>query len=103
MTLLQCDDEQVVKFGTCVCAHVDDVRIDDFDQRPDHFSRGNAEELILLGRFPHNRCRINRIAPLSDLAEVDYWKLIGIRIVTEVVSNRPLDAAFAGPDGAFKY
>src|SRR5262249_15149091 len=50
-----------------------------------------------------NRCRINRIASLRHGADVEYGKLTGIRIVTEVVAKGPFDSAFARRYDAFEY
>src|SRR5262245_1918440 len=94
MALLQCDDEQVVKAGPGVGAHINNVGVDNLDEGPDHFARGNTHELVLLGRLSDNGCRINSVASLCDLADVEYRKLTCIGIMTKVVAEWPFNATF---------
>src|SRR5262245_10354732 len=95
MALLQCDNEQIVKTRARVRTHVNDVRVDDFDERPDHFTGRNSQKLVFLRRLSDDSARINGIAPLRDLADVEYRKLTRVGVMTEVIAERSLHPALA--------
>jgi hypothetical protein len=67
-----------VEAGVVVGVEVDDVRIDDPDERPDHLTRGDAHVLVLLRRLPHHAGRIERRTAPRHPPDVKDRKLGGL-------------------------
>src|SRR5437868_1413892 len=103
MPLLQGDDKQIVKAGANVCAHVDDVRIDDLDKRPDHLARSDSEKLVLLRRLSHHDAGVDRILPARDLPDVEDGELRGLRIVAKMVAEWTFHPALARGNDALEH
>src|SRR5262249_58955064 len=94
MALLEGNNEQVVEARTRISAHVHDVRINDFDERTNHFSGCYAKKLIFLRRLSHDRSGVNRITAARDFSNPEYRKLCGVPVMAEVIPEWPLHPSF---------
>ena len=61
-----------------------------------------AQKLVLHGRNPDNRRRIDGVLPMRNRAQVKHWKRSRVRIVSEMISERPLFSALIDWNDALK-
>src|SRR5262249_40418089 len=103
MAFLQCDNQQIVKASPRIRTHLHDIRIDNLDQGTDHFTSRYSQKLVFLRRLSYDGSRINRIAPLRDLADMEYGKLTRVGVMTKVIPERALDPALACWNCSFEH
>src|SRR5262249_22833888 len=94
MTFLQRHNQQIVKTGARICAHVDDVWIDDLDQRTNHFTGRDTKKLVFLRRFAHDCSDIDRVSTPRHFSNMENRKLSRLRVVPKMVAERPLHLSF---------
>src|SRR5262245_26247316 len=102
MTFLKRNNQQIVKAGPGIRAHLDNIWIDDLDQRTNHFPGCDAEELIFLRRLTYHRSGIDRVPPTGHFANMEDWKLSRFRVVSKMVAERPLHPSLARWNDAFQ-
>ena len=103
MAFLQRYNEQIVKTCAGEGMEIDDVGIDELNQRPDHLARCLAEIFVFLRRLSHHGSGIYRIPAASHLPDVHDRKFGGFRIMSEMIAERAFHAAFAGRHNAFQH
>src|SRR6266705_41764 len=103
MALLQRHHQQIVNTRARICAHIHDVGINDFDERPNHLAGRYAEKLVFLRRLPHDGTGINRISAPGDFADVKDRKLGSLRIMAEVIAEWSLHPPLDGRVGAYDH
>src|SRR5262245_675425 len=103
MAFLQRNDQQIVKAGAGIRTHAHDVRIDDLDQRADHFACRDTEKLVLLRRFAHNRSGVVRVSAPRHFSNVEYGKLGRFRVMSKVIAKWSLEFSLPRRNDTFQY
>ena len=88
--------------GSDVGMHVNDVRIDQSNQRTDHLAGCHADKLVLLRGLTHNRRNIDRVFPPRQLSDMKHGELGRIGIVPKMVTERPFDPTFPHRHNTFQ-
>src|SRR6188768_2400477 len=97
MTLLQRDAEEVVEARVLEGIEIHDVGIYQTDEGTHHLADGDSHRLVLLGWLTDDCRGIDRVATMGHPLDVEYGKLGGLGVMTEVIAEGAFHPALVWP------
>src|SRR5688500_11008776 len=94
MALANRSDQQIMEARAHVGGEVYHIGMNQPNERSNHLSGSDSEELVFLGRLTDDRGRKDRRSAASQFSNVKDGELGSFRVMTEMIAKRPFLASF---------